>query len=52
MTKSIEICFSDLNEEMQKKLLELIGIDDPKEMNWDIQIPFMILDFDVEEGGD
>ena len=31
-----EIYFSDLNEETQKELLELMKIKDPKEMNWDV----------------
>ncbi len=30
------IYFSDLNEEAQQRLMEAIGIQDPREMNWDI----------------
>ena len=33
-----EIFFSDLNEDAQKRLLEAVGEDDPKEMNWDIDM--------------
>ncbi len=32
------IYFSDLNEDAQKRLMDAIGIKDPKEMNWDIDI--------------
>lgn len=32
------IYFNDLNEKAQKALMEAIGIDDPKEMNWDMDI--------------
>lgn len=32
------IYFSDLNEDAQKRLMERIGITDPKEMNWDIDM--------------
>ena len=33
-----EIFFSDLNEEAQQRLMYLVGIKDPKEMNWDIDV--------------
>lgn len=33
-----EIYFSDLNEEAQKDLLEVVGVSEPAEMNWDIDI--------------
>ena len=33
-----EIYFSDLNEDAQKRLLEAVGVSDPKEMNWDLDI--------------
>ncbi len=32
------IYFSDLNEEAQQRLMEAIGIQDPREMNWDIDM--------------
>jgi hypothetical protein len=32
------IYFSDLNEDAQKRLMEVVGITDPKEMNWDIDM--------------
>lgn len=33
-----EIFFSDLNEDAQKRLLKAVGENDPKEMNWDIDM--------------
>lgn len=42
------IFFSDLNEEAQKRLMEVVGIKDPKEMNWDMDI-LPIATMDVEE---
>lgn len=33
-----EIYFSDLNADAQKRLLEFVGVDNPKEMNWDIDM--------------
>lgn len=48
--KSFEIYFSDLNEEAQEALLELVGAADPSEMNWDLDIvPLAIVDFEDEE---
>ena len=35
-TMNIEIYFDDLKEEVQKDILESLGINDPKEMNWDV----------------
>jgi hypothetical protein len=32
------IYFSDLNEDAQKRLMEVVGITDPKDMNWDIDM--------------
>lgn len=32
------IYFSDLNEEAQKRLLNFIGADEAKDMNWDVDI--------------
>lgn len=32
----VEIYFSDLSEEKQQELLQHFGIEDPKEMNWDV----------------
>lgn len=44
--KSVEIYFTDLTEEAQKKVLEAAGISDPKEANWDIPtFPIAIIDF-------
>ncbi len=48
--KSFEIYFNDLNEEAQKALLELVGVTDPSEMNWDLDIvPLAIVDFEDAE---
>ena len=33
-----DIFFSDLNEDAQKRLMDAIGIKDPSEMNWDIDM--------------
>lgn len=33
-----EIYFSDLNEDAQKRLMEYVGITEPKEANWDIDM--------------
>lgn len=41
-----EIYFSDLNEDAQQRLMEAVGITDPKEMNWDMDIvPLAIFEF-------
>ena len=32
----VEIFFSNLDEETQNALLELYGISNPKEMNWEV----------------
>ena len=32
------IYFSDLNEEAKLRLMEAVGIQDPGEMNWDIDV--------------
>ena len=49
MIKTFEIYFSNLNEDAQKQLLELVGIKDPAEMNWDIDMcPLGILEFEEE----
>ena len=36
--EDFDIYFSDLNEEAQKRLMEAVGILDPREMNWDLDI--------------
>lgn len=38
MLREFEIYFSDLNKDAQRRLLEFVGEDDPKEMNWDIDM--------------
>jgi len=47
--KEFEIYFSDLSETAQQELLDLVGIDSPAEMNWDI-VPIAM--FNIEEGAD
>ena len=45
--KTFNIYFSDLNEDAQKRLMKEIGIEDPSEMNWDIDMcPLCIYDFE------
>lgn len=34
--KEFEIYFRDLKPEVQKKLLEEVGVGTPEEMNWDV----------------
>ncbi len=42
-----EIYFSDLNEDAQQRLMEAVGITDPREANWDIDIiPLTIFEFE------
>ena len=45
--KTFEIFFSDLNTEAQRNLMDVVGIKDPKEMNWDIDMcPIAILEYE------
>lgn len=44
--KTIEIHFGDLTSDKQKEVLEIIGEDNEKEMNWDT-IPMAVIE--VEE---
>jgi len=46
--KTFEIYFSDLNDEAKNRLCEAVGIKDPKEMNWDMDI-LPIASYDFEE---
>lgn len=36
--KEFNIYFSDLNEDAQERLLEMVGAESPEEMNWDMDI--------------
>lgn len=48
---SFEIYFSDLTPEAQKGLMELVGITDPSEMNWDVDMcPLAV--YETEEATD
>lgn len=38
MNDFFDIYFSDLNEDAQKRLMAAVGINDPSEMNWDIDM--------------
>ena len=47
--KTFEITFDDLNEEAQKQLMELVGIESPSDMNWDIPgWPLAYIDFEED----
>ena len=42
MEEKVEIFFSDLNKDTQKKILEASNISKPEDMNWDI-VPIAVL---------
>lgn len=45
----MDIYFSDLNTDAQKRLMEETGISDPKEANWDLDIvPIASIEFELE----
>lgn len=49
--KTVDIYFSDLNEDAQKRLLEAVGAESPEEMNWDMDIlPIAQYEFEEVEG--
>ena len=46
---TFEIYFSDLNEDAQRRLLDAVGAENAKEMNWDMDIiPIAAYDFESE----
>lgn len=46
--KSMEIYFSDLNEDAKKRLLDFVGAETASDMNWDIDMaPIAIYDVAV-----
>lgn len=48
-TVKFNIYFNDLNDEAQKELLSILGIDDPREMNWDMDIlPLATFEVDLD----
>ena len=48
--KTFEIYFNDLNEKTQKNLLVFVGAEEPKEMNWDLNIvPIATFDYEEQE---
>ena len=52
--KTVEIYYSSLNPEKQKELLEAVGVDDPADMNWDMDIiPIATCDFEeIDHNGE
>lgn len=47
---TFNIFFSDLSPEAQKELMDLLGISDPKEANWDMDImPLATIEIDEED---
>jgi hypothetical protein len=44
---SIDIMFNDLKEDVQKYILEQLGLKSPAEMNWDV-VPLDTLEYEVE----
>ncbi len=46
----LEIYFSDLNEEAQKRYLEFQGVSDPSELNAEYS-PICVLERDDDESG-
>ena len=48
-TVTFNIYFSDLNKDAQKRLLESVGAESAKEMNWDMDIlPIATFEFEKE----
>lgn len=46
---SIDIFFNDLKEDKQKELLEAVGVESTKDMNWDLEtIPIAVIDIEEE----
>lgn len=46
---TVEIYFSDLVPDKQAELLDAVGVSDPREMNWDLDIiPLATIDFEEE----
>lgn len=49
--EDFDIYFSDLNGEAQKRLMDAVGILDPREMNWDLDI-LPLASIPLPTGGD
>ncbi len=43
----VEIYFEDLTNEKQREILDILGIEGPEEMNWDV-FPIDIWEFSPE----
>lgn len=53
MYREFEIYFSDLGVEAQQRLMEAVGIKDPREMNWDLDIlPIALYPIDDDDDFD
>lgn len=47
---AVDIYFNDLNDEAKATLLEAVGVSDPKEMNWDVDIcPIATYEMEAQE---
>ena len=46
--KSLELYYSDLTPEAQKKYLEVQGVSDASELNWEVN-PIAIIEVEEEE---
>lgn len=44
----ISISFYDLKEEVQKEILELAGVKDPADLNWDVW-PMCVFEINIDE---
>lgn len=47
-----EIFFNDLSDDAKSRLMQAVGIDDPREMNWDINMCPLAMYPIPEDGGD
>ena len=48
--KTVELYFSDLNEKGQKKLLDAAGVEEPSEINWDMDIlPLATFEMEIDD---
>lgn len=53
MIRSADIYFSDLNEKGRAKVLWAAKVDDPKEMNWDMDIlPITVFEIQHDDVSD
>ena len=50
MTRTLELYYSDLTPEAQKKYLEVNGVSDASDLNWEVN-PIAIIEVEAEEDG-